>query len=64
MKNKAHIIAIHENNKVSYHYTQSKEDEQALIGKVIGKFETQHYLENEKAIQEEMTRISKKENTK
>ncbi len=47
-----HIIVLHYDNKLSYHYIEDPRDESKLVGDIIGRYETSHYLKNEKEIQE------------
>lgn len=51
MKYKPHVVAVQKGNKISYHYCQSPQDEDKLLGWIVGKYETSHYLKNEKRIQ-------------
>ncbi len=49
---RGHVIAVYHDNKISYHYVESKKDEEMLIGEIIGKYTTSEYLQDEKRIQE------------
>ena len=49
---RCYIIALHINNKITYHYVESLEDIYKLEGEVLGKYPTEHFLQNEKAIQD------------
>lgn len=62
-KQTGHIVAVHNpiDNKISYHWVQTPQEEEALMGRIIGKFETQHYMQNEKPIQELMEKQMKTE---
>jgi hypothetical protein len=50
---KPQIIAMHNDNKITYHYVENQTDIDDLVGQVIGKYSTKEYLENASRIQRE-----------
>lgn len=58
------VVAVHKDNKVSYHYVESAKEALELEGRLLAEFETGFFLRHEGEIHKELKQKLEKTNEK